>query len=77
MGLSEEEGLREPGMEELCSTRGPTILAVLRSMDEKWGEGRVSGGGKYPGVEGYLRKELKFSDEELDKIRSSLKAPKA
>lgn len=70
MGMSEEEGLRDPAVEERCSVRGPTILAALRSMDEKWGEGQV---GKYPGVENYMRQQLKFSDEELDKIRSSLK----
>jgi protein tyrosine/serine phosphatase len=75
MGVSEEEGLRRPGIEEICGVRKQNIRAVLRWMDDKWGGGQVSGDGKYPGVEGYLRQELKLTDEELDRIRLNLKTP--
>lgn len=70
-----------PGMEEMCGTRGETMLEFLRWMDGKWGgfAGAVEDGGeggenRYPGVEGWMRKELGLSGEDIGKIREKLKA---
>ena len=65
------EVFEDPGMLELCGVRGPTILAVLEWMGEKWGSG---GKGNYPGVEGYLIKELGFESGDVEKIRKNLAA---
>lgn len=70
LGKNDETGLDEPGMEQMCGVRAQSILAVLDWMNEKWGEGE---GGSYPGVDGYLKKELNFTTEEVEKVRSSLK----
>ncbi|TVY76129.1 Tyrosine-protein phosphatase, partial [Lachnellula suecica] len=61
----------EPGMEQLCGVRGPTIVSVLEWMDEKWGK---SGKGNYPGVEGYLIEELGFDGKGLEDIKRKLAA---
>ena len=54
--------LNTPGVEEMCSARGKTILAFLKSMDKKW-DGEASG------VKDYLTKEIGLSEEDLVKIR--------
>ncbi len=79
-----EISMDTPGMEEMCGTRGETIVEFLRWMDAKWGSfaevgenGDVEVEGeehKYPGVEGWMRKELGFSGEDIKKIREKLKA---
>jgi protein tyrosine/serine phosphatase len=68
------EVFEDPGMLELCGVRGPTIVAVLEWMGEKWGS---VGKGSYPGVEGYLIQELGFEREDVEKIRKNLAAGKA
>lgn len=70
LGLSEENGYDVPGVEQMCGVTGQSILAVLDWMNEEWGKGE---GGKYPGVDGYLKKELNLTEEEVGKLRSSLK----
>lgn len=70
MGEQEKGGLDTPGMEEVCSVRGPTVLAFLKSMDDEWG-----GDGK--GVEGYLTQEIGLKEEDLVKIRERLATGKA
>lgn len=60
-------GLNTPGMEEMCSTRGDSILAFLRSVDEKWG-------GEGKGVKGYLTEVVGLSEEDLMKIKEKLRA---
>jgi protein tyrosine/serine phosphatase len=65
------EKFQEPGMEQLCGVRGPTIVAVLEWMGEKWG---AAGKGSYPGVEGYLIQELGFGSEDIEKIKKNLAA---
>jgi hypothetical protein len=64
----------EPGFEECCSVKGPTIIAVLNWMGEKWGDEAQESDSKvlYPGVHGYLIKELGFSREDLRQIKKSL-----
>jgi len=81
-----EISMDTPGMEEMCGTRGETMLEFLRWMDGRWGafagvagEGGVKGkeeGGehRYPGVEGWMKKELGFSEEDVENIREKLKA---
>jgi hypothetical protein len=66
------KGLRmdTPGMEDMCSVKGPSILAFLRSMDEKWG-----GAGK--GVKGYLTEVMGLSERDLARIKEKLRATKA
>jgi protein tyrosine/serine phosphatase len=45
----EQAGFDEPGVEEMCGTQRPVILAFLNSLDEKY----VSvGNGKYAGAKG-------------------------
>jgi len=63
--------IQEPGMEQLCGVRGPTIVAVLEWMNEKWGDG---GKGSHPGVEGYLTQELGLGLETIEKIKKNLTA---
>jgi hypothetical protein len=78
MAKSEEDGINEPGMEELCGVRGQTILAFLHWMNGKWGAGgAISDSTTYPGVEGYLRLELKFTEDDIYNIRTRLRAAKA
>ena len=64
-----------PGFEELCGVRGPTIIAVLKWMGEKWGDADSTA--LYPGVQGYLTQELGFLREDLDQIKESLTAWRA
>ncbi|TVY24128.1 Tyrosine-protein phosphatase [Lachnellula hyalina] len=72
MGKTESiEAFEDPGMAELCGVRGRTILAVLEWMGRKWGSG---GEGKYPGVEGYLIRELGLEVADVEKIRRNLAA---
>lgn len=59
-----------PGFAEICGCRGSTILAVLKWMDEKWGVEDQDA--LYPGVHGYLTKELDFSAEDLEDIKNRL-----
>lgn len=61
-----------PGFEAMCGVRGLTILKLLNWMDEKWGEGIK--GTKYPGVQGYLVKELGLGKEDLEEIKRKLAA---
>lgn len=61
-----------PGFEAMCAVRGPTMLKVLESMDERWGEGIA--GTRYPGVEGYLMKELGLDKQELEELKRTLAA---
>lgn len=69
-----EKPFEVPGFQEICGVRGPTILAALKWMDEKWvieshdSESNVL----YPGVHGYLTRELGFSSSDLEKIKESL-----
>lgn len=65
------KGYEEPGFEELCACKGSNILAFLEWMGEKWGVG-LEGIGRYPGVEGYLVRELGFEDAELEVVRRHL-----
>ena len=66
------KGLRldTPGFSEMCSTRGSTIVAFLKSMDEKWG-------GEGNGVKGYLTEEIGLTEEDITKIKGKLSARKA
>jgi protein tyrosine/serine phosphatase len=67
--------LDEPGISEMCGVTRHTILAFLQWMNERWGGDRTfSGTSKYFGVEGYLRDELGLKAEDVEKIRSNLKA---
>jgi protein tyrosine/serine phosphatase len=68
---SQGEEFDEPGMEALCGVRGPTIIAFLEWMEEKWGAFGTSS--LYLGVDGYLREELGFSSEDLESIRRTLR----
>ncbi len=61
-----------PGFVAMCGVRGPTILKVLEWMDGRWGEGVE--GTRYPGVEGYLRKELAFRKDDLEEVKRRLTA---
>ena len=65
----EQKVFDEPGFEEMCSTKGATILAFLDSLNEKYGS---YGNGKYAGAKGYLTRELGLTDEDLEKIRKNL-----
>ena len=78
IGKTEEDGTKEPGVEEMCGVKRQTILDFLDWMDEKWGDtGKASAGAMYPGVDGYLVKELDFTAEEVNKIRSNLGVAKS
>ena len=67
--------LDEPGISEMCGVTRHAILAFLQWMNERWGGDRaLLGTSKYFGVEGYLRDELGFKAEEVERIRSNLKA---
>lgn len=63
-----------PGFEAICGAKGPTILAVMKWMDEKWSieDQEYKNNLLYPGVHGYLTRELGFSAEDLEKIKKSL-----
>lgn len=63
-------GIDTPGFLEMCSTRGPNMVAFLKSMDEKWG-------GEGSGAKGYLAKEIGLKEEDIAKIRENLVAGKA
>ena len=67
IGDGEGVGLDVPGMEEMCSTRGPSIIAFLKSMDDKWG-------GEGKGVKGYLNEVVGLSEEDLVRIKARVKA---
>lgn len=71
---NDKSALEEPGMEAMCGVRGPSILAVLEWMGEKWRQDSNSSKIRYPGVEGYLRKELGFSNDEIVEIKKALSA---
>jgi hypothetical protein len=78
IGKTGEDGLKEPGVEEMCGVKRQTILDFLDWMDEKWGDtGKTSAGAMYPGVDGYLVKELDFTVEEVNEIRSNLGVAKS
>ena len=65
----------EPGFESMANTRRSTILAFLRSLNEKYGdvgEGIGQGSKLYTGAKGYLIQELGFSIENLIKIKRRL-----
>jgi protein tyrosine/serine phosphatase len=66
------KGLRldTPGFLEMCSVRGPTIVAFLKSMDEKWG-------GEGNGVKGYLTEVIGLTEEDITKIKGKFWAGKA
>jgi hypothetical protein len=63
-----------PGFSEICGVRGPTILAVLKWMDGKWGieDHDSQTTVLHPGVNGYLTQELGFSGEDLEKVKKNL-----
>jgi Tyrosine phosphatase family len=69
-----DEPFKVPGFEALCSASGPTILAVMKWMDEKWAieDQELENNPIYSGVYGYLTRELGFSLEDLEVIRNSL-----
>jgi hypothetical protein len=76
-GAGTKNELAEPGVLEMCETWGTTILGFLDWMDERWGD--VAGEGRegkedgiYPGVYGWLIKEMGFEEGDLEKIRSNL-----
>jgi len=69
----EQAGFDEPGVEEMCGTQGPVILAFLNSLDGKYGS---VGEGKYAGAKGYLIQELALTAEDLEKIKKNLAAGK-
>ncbi|KAF4624021.1 hypothetical protein G7Y89_g14151 [Cudoniella acicularis] len=71
------EVMADPGMQALAGTNGLNILAVLDWMVEEWGavgKGLEDGNGErlYPGVEGYMAKELGFKGEDVERIRRNL-----
>ena len=63
-----------PGFQEICGARGPTILAVLKWMNEKWviEDQDYTNDVLYPGVYAYLTQELGFSSSDLQDIKKSL-----
>jgi hypothetical protein len=76
-GAEIKDRFLEPGVLEMCETRGRMILAFLDWMDERWGE--VVGRGEdqkedcvYPGVEGWMIKQMGFKEADLEKIRKNL-----
>lgn len=74
----EEVGLKQLGavlgLEEMCSVRGPTILAFLEEMGRIFGDvgGNLGGIEAYVGVRGYLMKELDLSAGDLEEIQRRL-----
>lgn len=80
MKIEAAEGtLGQPGMLEMCETRPTSILGFLDWMDERWGD--VAGEQRpekqddvevFPGVHGWLIKEMGFAKDDLERIRSNL-----
>ncbi|KUJ13818.1 uncharacterized protein LY89DRAFT_784680 [Mollisia scopiformis] len=67
----------EPGMETMCTIKGVIILWVLEWMDEKWAsvqEDEYAPDSLYPGVDGYLRKELGFHETDVERIRTQVRS---
>jgi protein tyrosine/serine phosphatase len=55
-------GFEEPGMDEMVGVKGETMVRFLEWIEEKWG-----------GVEGYLRSELGFEDDNVRIIKENLR----
>ncbi|KAF2117525.1 protein-tyrosine phosphatase-like protein [Lophiotrema nucula] len=51
-----------PGMAEFAQVKAEFMLATLEMVDEKYG-----------GMEGYVKRELGFSDEDVEKIKKNLR----
>jgi hypothetical protein len=52
----------EPGMEEMLGVKGETIAGLLEWIDGSWG-----------GVEGYMRNELGFEEDDVRIIKENLR----
>lgn len=51
-----------PGMKEFVQVKDEFILAMLDAVEEKYG-----------GVEGYVRKELGFGEDEIEEMKRVLR----
>lgn len=71
MKVAEEDVFKTPGLVEMCESKGPIKIAFLDSLNETWGGGLQ---GKWRGVEGWLIKELGFSENETKKMKQNLGA---
>lgn len=80
MKIDVAAGLAQSGVLEMCETWDTTILGFLDWMDERWGDvaGEQKSGKEddveiFPGVHGWLVKEMGFEEDDLERIRSNLR----
>lgn len=71
MGINPEKAAEMPGLIEMCSSDGSVMVGFLEWMEEQWG-GESESKGKWKGVDGWLKKELGFTKEEVSVLRKNL-----